>query len=110
MRTPSRRASAAPQLGADEADRDGEVDVLATARHEDADDVPLLVERRAAGIAWVRSRVRLDRAARHAADDSRGDGAIEPVRAPEEEQLVAGARRPCARGLPKRARPGRGGA
>src|SRR2546426_11313532 len=60
------RRLAAPQLGAGKADRDGEVDVLAAAGHEDADDVALLVERGAARVARVRGGVGLDRAAGYA--------------------------------------------
>src|SRR5205823_5001081 len=82
-----------PKLDAGAADRDGEVQVLAAARDEHADDVALPVDRRAAGVAGVRRRVGLDRLLRHAADDAGRDGSLEAVGAADQEQLVAGPRR-----------------
>jgi hypothetical protein len=69
--------------------------------------VALLVERRPAGVARVRRRVRLDRAGRHPAHDPGRDAAVEAVRAADQQQLVAGARQlPCGT-LPERLRAGR---
>src|SRR3954463_4081909 len=78
------RRLAVPQADARERDRNGEVDVLASARHQDADDVTLLVERGPSRIAGIRGRVSLDRPRGDATDDSRGDGAVETVRAAHE--------------------------
>src|ERR671936_3669 len=62
---------------------------------------------RAAGVARVGRRVRLDHLPRHTADDPGRDRAVEAVRAAHEQELVAGPRPPAVRVLPERRRPGR---
>ena len=55
--------------------------------------MPVVVDRRTAGVARVRGRVGLDQPLRDAAHDPRRDRALEPVRAADQEQLVARPRR-----------------
>ena len=65
----------------------------------------LVVDRGAAGVAGVRGRVGLDQLLRDAADDAGRDRSFEPVRAADEEQLVARPRRcACVDVLPERRR------
>src|SRR2546422_637892 len=94
---PGVNRSAAAELRAGALDADREVDVLAAARDENADDAPLLVEGGAAGVARVRGRVGLDLLAGHAADDSGRDRAGQSEWAADEQKLVAGA---CVGALP----------
>src|SRR5439155_18797674 len=80
-------------------------EVLTRVGKDDSYNVALTIDRRPAGVARVRRRVRLDRLRRDAADDPRRDGSVEPVGAAREQEHVARPRLgELRRRLPERSR------